>query len=56
MDRWTLGGAAAGAREEWRATTKHDGAEVESILIDKAKPRRDSPPGLVPATSISPFN
>src|SRR6202161_2143347 len=24
-----------GAGEEWRATTKHDGAEVESILIDK---------------------
>ena len=24
-----------GAREEWLATTKHDGAEVESILIDK---------------------
>ena len=23
------------AGEEWRATTKHDGAEVESILIDK---------------------
>jgi hypothetical protein len=25
----------SGADEEWRATTKHDGAEVESILIDK---------------------
>src|SRR5580704_4078860 len=24
-----------GAGEEWLATTKHDGAEVESILIDK---------------------
>ena len=24
-----------GAGEEWPATTKHDGAEVESILIDK---------------------
>src|SRR5277367_90563 len=24
-----------GAREEWLATTHHDGAEVESILIDK---------------------
>ena len=24
-----------GAGEEWRATTKHDGTEVESILIDE---------------------
>jgi hypothetical protein len=24
-----------GAGEEWLAATKHDGAEVESILIDK---------------------
>ena len=24
-----------GPGEEWRATTKHDGAEVELILIDK---------------------
>jgi len=24
-----------GAGEEWTATTKHDGAEVESIRIDK---------------------
>ncbi|HVH61189.1 MAG TPA: hypothetical protein VM709_12675, partial [Candidatus Sulfotelmatobacter sp.] len=24
-----------GAGEEWRATTKHDGVKVESILIDK---------------------
>src|SRR5258707_7012423 len=24
-----------GAGEEWLATTKHDGAEVESVLIDK---------------------
>ena len=24
-----------GAGEEWRATTKHNGAEVELILIDK---------------------
>ena len=24
-----------GAGEDWPATTKHDGAEVESILIDK---------------------
>jgi hypothetical protein len=24
-----------GAREEWLATTQHNGAEVESILIDK---------------------
>ena len=24
-----------GAGEEWRAATKHDGAEVEPILIDK---------------------
>jgi hypothetical protein len=26
-----------GAGEEWRATTKHDGVEVQSILIDKTK-------------------
>ena len=26
-----------GAGEEWLAVTKHDGVEVESILIDKAK-------------------
>src|ERR1700686_3112526 len=26
-----------GAGEEWRAATKHEGAEVESILINKAK-------------------
>ena len=26
-----------GAGEEWLATTKHDGAEVESILINKTK-------------------
>jgi len=26
-----------GAGEEWRATTKHDGAEVKTILIDKTK-------------------
>jgi hypothetical protein len=26
-----------GAGEEWRATTKNDGAEVESIFIDKTK-------------------
>ena len=26
-----------GAGEEWRAGTKHDGAKVESILINKAK-------------------
>ena len=25
------------AGEEWLATTKHDGAEVESILIDQAE-------------------
>src|SRR5262245_65685550 len=25
------------AREEWLAVTKHDGAEVESILINKTK-------------------
>jgi hypothetical protein len=25
----------AGAGEEWRAAAEHDGAEVESILIDK---------------------
>jgi hypothetical protein len=24
-----------GASEEWLATTKHDGAEVQSVLIDK---------------------
>ena len=26
-----------GAGEEWRAATKHDGVEVESILINKTK-------------------
>jgi len=26
-----------GAGEEWLAATKHDGAEIESILINKAK-------------------
>src|SRR5258707_10714185 len=26
-----------GAGEEWLAATKHDGAEIESILIDKTK-------------------
>ena len=26
-----------GAGEEWRAATKHEGAEIESILINKAK-------------------
>lgn len=35
LNRWPPGEAAAGAGEEWRATTKHDGAEVEPILIDK---------------------
>jgi hypothetical protein len=25
------------AGEEWRAATKHEGAEIESILINKAK-------------------
>jgi hypothetical protein len=26
-----------GAGEEWRAAAKHEGAEIESILINKAK-------------------
>jgi uncharacterized protein YecE (DUF72 family) len=26
-----------GTREEWLAVTKHEGAEVESVLIDKTK-------------------
>ena len=28
-----------GAREEWLATTKHDGVEVESILVNKTEVR-----------------
>src|SRR5262245_45713764 len=27
----------SGAGEEWRATTKHDRVEIQSILIDKTK-------------------
>jgi hypothetical protein len=37
LDRLPQGGAAAGAGEEWRAVTKHERAEVESILINKTK-------------------
>ena len=37
LDRWPQGGAAAGAGEEWLAATKHEGAEVELILINKTK-------------------
>jgi hypothetical protein len=36
----------SGAGEEWFATTKHDGAEVESILIDKTGLGQASRQGL----------
>jgi hypothetical protein len=55
-ERW------AGAGEEGLAATKHDGAEVESILIDKTKAgflpglvrRRQSPQRAVPLARVLP--
>jgi hypothetical protein len=40
LANWIAGHKAErrpGAGEEWRAVTEHEGAEVESILINKTK-------------------
>ena len=45
----------SGADEEWLPMTKHDGMEVESILINQTKIGQ-APCQVGPATSISPFS